>query len=245
MPSDPGFFQAAAILSRPFVTITLVAVKGEAPASPGAKAIVTAQGLHHGTVGGGKVEARAIIHAIEQLRAPKAPELVTWNLQKDIGMTCGGEVTFLFETHVTQEIALFGAGHVAQALTRILAELPYQVTCIDSRPEWLEKLPPGIARHSREPATEVRTFDARTLFIVMTQGHATDVPILEEIYRHFPNAPYIGAIGSEVKALKLKAELRQRGIAPESLRCPIGLPIGGNHPGEIAVSIAAELLKSR
>jgi xanthine dehydrogenase accessory factor len=82
----------------------------------------------------------------------------------------------------------------------------------------------------------------------MTMGHSYDVPILEEIARHAPEAPYIGVIGSEIKGIKIKKELADLGVSQafiEKLRVPIGLPIGSNHPQEIAISIAAELLQVR
>jgi len=31
----------------------------------------------------------------------------------------------------------------------------------------------------------------------------------------------------------------------EAFRCPIGLPLGTNQPGEIAVSVAAEMIQCR
>jgi xanthine dehydrogenase accessory factor len=179
-----------------------------------------------------------------------APELVTWNLQKDIGMSCGGEVSFLFE-HSKQDhwpIVIFGAGHVSQALTRILSKLNCSVTCIDSRPEWTEKLEGIKSIHHPEPKELVSSFPEKSFFICMTMGHAYDVPILLEIAKHAPECPYVGVIGSEVKGIKIKKELAEMGV-PDSflkkLRVPMGLPIGSNHPYEIAISIAAELLQVR
>lgn len=238
----------------PFVMITLVSVRGSSPAEPGAKVIVTSEGLQFGTVGGGKVEARAIVHAKELLTKPSvAPELIVWNLQRDIGMTCGGEVTYLFETHRRNvwSIAIFGAGHVGQAVVRVLEPLACQLTCTDHRAEWYEKLPSQghlIRRHLAEPALSVEAFPADTFFAVMTQGHATDVPILEAIARYHPETPYVGVIGSDVKAIKIRAELLKRGVAPEfvkKLHCPMGLPVGTNATEEMAISIAAELLQVR
>jgi xanthine dehydrogenase accessory factor len=82
----------------------------------------------------------------------------------------------------------------------------------------------------------------------MTMGHAHDVPILIEIAKHAPDCPYVGVIGSEVKGTKIKKELEQIGVQKDfiqKLRVPIGLPLGKNHPFEIAISIAAELLQVR
>jgi xanthine dehydrogenase accessory factor len=60
--------------------------------------------------------------------------------------------------------------------------------------------------------------------------------------------PYLGVIGSAAKRKVLERELSEAGLNPQlfhSIRCPIGLPLGTNHPGEIAVSIAAELIHVR
>lgn len=251
------FWECAGALEaegRSFVVVTLLDSRGHAPQDRGAKLIVTAEGLHWGTVGGGKVEARAITHSRHALAdAAAAPtEVITWNLQRDIGMTCGGEVTYLFEKFMTEwKIAVFGAGHVAQALVPLLQTLPCLVSCMDPREDWLDKFP-GVGNFRAvchpEPATLVKGFDSSTYFVCVSQGHSHDLPVLEEIFRCFPDAPFIGAIGSATKAGRLRQDLLARGIQPsliEKLRCPIGLPFGSNHPAEIAVSIAAQLLQVR
>ncbi len=251
------FWSTAAEASErgePFVVVTLLGIRGGAPQEVGAKALVAASGLRAGTVGGGKLEARAVVHGQSLLTArTRAPELVVWNLQRDIGMTCGGEVTMVFEPQgaAPWSIAVFGAGHVAQALVRALLPLSCRITCIDPREEWIARLP----KHPRlrvmvasEPSACMDAFSADTFFVVMTQGHASDVPILERCFRAHPAARYVGVMGSEVKARKLRAELRERGIPVdllERLRCPIGLRLGSNEPAEIAVSVVAELLQER
>lgn len=256
-----AFYQSLTELTRsgvPHVVVTLVAVRGEAPNDPGCKMIVTAEGLHFGTVGGGKVENRAIGYAREWLasgadRAESPTRLMTWNLQKDIGMTCGGEVDYLFERCEPRrwEVTIFGAGHVSQALVRVLLPLKVSLTVVDSRSEWLERLPSAAhltKKLAAEPAAEVAAAREGTYFVVMTQGHATDVPILTALSRLAHPLPYVGAIGSRIKAGRIKTDLRERGVDEsfcERLRCPVGLPIGDNSPEEIALSIAAELLQVR
>lgn len=234
-----------------FVVVTMTGVRGSAPQEAGAKIIVTEKGLHYGTVGGGKVEMAAIKKAQNILQGPKQPpEHVTWNLQKDIGMSCGGEASFLFE-HFHQEhwpIVIFGAGHVAQALTRILSKLNCHVTCVDSRPEWLSKLEGVKSIHHPTPQDLVSSFNPKSFFMSMTMGHSYDVPILYEIFKHAPNAPYVGVIGSEIKGIKIKKELKDLGASAEfleKLKVPMGLPLGSNEPYEIAISITAQLLQYR
>ena len=238
--------------NRSFVIVTQTAATGSSPQDVGAKMLVTHEGLYFGTVGGGKVEMAAIkkSQSILENKTSQRPLTLTWNLQTDIGMSCGGEVTFLFEHFpaVTWPIVIFGAGHVAQALTRILSKLDCQVTCIDSRTEWVEKLEEVKAVHHPNPKDMVKELSPQSYFLCMTMGHAHDVPILHEIARHAPNCPYVGVIGSDIKGIKIKKELQELGVDQEfinKLRVPIGLPIGSNHPYEIAISVSAELLQVR
>ena len=235
-------------------------IRGSAPQIVGAKAIVTADGIESGTVGGGKIEAAAIQHAQALLEAdPNSSsgptsvcDLVTWNLQTDIGMTCGGEVKLFFEVHKSTPwpIVVFGAGHVAQSLVPMLLNLHCQVTCIDSRPQWLSKLPehPKLKIRCLEtPLEAVAAQPANAFFVLMSRGHATDLPVLAEILKT-RDAPYIGCIGSQQKASVLRRDLAEQSIPPEkidSFICPIGLPIGNNTPAEIAISVVAQLIKKR
>jgi xanthine dehydrogenase accessory factor len=239
-----------------FVMVTLLEVRGSAPQDPGAKCLVTDKGLYAGTIGGGKVEAAGIEFAqniIKENVRNFVPKTITWNLQKDIGMTCGGECVFLFEYFPATRwpIVIFGAGHVSQALTRTLANLDCQITCIDPRGEWTDKLEKfsnlKIVTHE-DPKSLVKDLPSDAYYISMTKGHAFDTPILTEIFKYHPNAPYVGVIGSKVKGDKIKAELAEAGIESaqiEKLRVPIGLPLGENYPFEISISIAAELLQVR
>ncbi|HXH75554.1 MAG TPA: XdhC family protein [Bacteriovoracaceae bacterium] len=244
--------QALTEAGTTFVVVTLTGVKGSAPQDPGAKIIVTREGLHAGTVGGGKVEMAAIKKAQQILdsRVQLPPEVVIWNLQKDINMSCGGEASFLFEHfHQTHwPIVIFGAGHVAQALTRVLNKLNCHVTCVDSRIEWIGKLEGVKGIHHPSPKDIVAEYDPKSFFMCMTMGHSYDVPILYEISKHAPDCPYVGVLGSDVKGIKIKRDLGELGVCGsfiEKLRVPIGIPIGTNHPYEIAISIVAELLQVR
>lgn len=256
-----SFFEKAAELESagiPFYVVTLVSTRGHAPQDPGAKAIVTAKGLEWGTVGGGKVEAKAITHAQEQLSVTNPdksePEFHTWNLQKDVGMSCGGEVSFLFErfSGISWTIVVYGAGHVAQMLVRQLLMLDCKVICVDTRPEWLERMPKDSRKLTLKlvedlPAS-VKDFPADAFYVVMTRGHATDLPVLEALLKR-GKPPYLGAIGSDVKAIRIRKDLRELGFSDaviEGVRCPMGIDIDNrNAPAEIGISIAAELIKVR
>ncbi|HZU83779.1 MAG TPA: XdhC family protein, partial [Polyangiaceae bacterium] len=84
---------------------------------------------------------------------------------------------------------------------------------------------------------------ARTYAVVMTHRHDLDEAIIGQIVQQ--PARYVGLIGSETKWRRLRERLAARGTPAQALdrvRCPIGVPVGGKLPQEIAVSIAAELL---
>src|SRR5262245_34802862 len=255
-----GFVEKLAELcsaGRAFVSVTLVETVGSTPSDAGTKMLVDERGLVFGTVGGGRVENKAIGHAQSLLigAANGAPtcQLVDWNLQRDVGMTCGGVVKLLFEAYNFRDwrVIVFGAGHVAQALVRLLLLLECRVVCIDPREDWLAKLPqsPKLRAISmaelRDFVSELRPDD---YVLCMTMGHKTDRPILQAILEQRIEPRYLGVIGSQAKRKVLVRELGESGVAPdmaERFRCPIGLPMGTNQPGEIAVSIAAELIQSR
>jgi xanthine dehydrogenase accessory factor len=250
-----GEFQRLLAGGAPFVSVTVVDTVGSVPQDQGARMLVTAAGLQHGTVGGGRVERRAIEEA-QALLGEGAPEprmrFFEWNLKRDVGMTCGGSVKLFLEAFnvARWRIVVFGAGHIANALTRLLVQLDCQVTCYDTREEWLARLPdsPRLSPVlSSDLPGEVAKLPDDAFTLLMTMGHATDRPILLEILRT-RKLPYLGVIGSAAKAQRLKKDIVEAGL-PAELRqaffCPVGLKVGGNHPAEIAVSIAAQLLQER
>ncbi len=237
-----------------FVLVTLVDAVGSTPQDAAAKMLVTKDGVKCGTVGGGKVEAAALRLAAEILANGDAkPRFVSWTLKGDVGMTCGGSVKFYFEPHLESgpwNIAVFGAGHVAQALIPVLIPLPCRITCVDTRSEWLERLPRAQnlkSLHAESPESLVPTLPDGAFLVVMTMGHATDRPILRRALTE-RNFPFIGVIGSDSKADILRRELAADGVPPgltSRFNCPIGLDFGTNNPHEIAISIAAQLLTER
>ncbi|HEX2831840.1 MAG TPA: xanthine dehydrogenase accessory protein XdhC [Thermoanaerobaculia bacterium] len=247
--------QNALLESRePFVAVTVVDTLGSTPQDRGAKMLVTEGGRHSGTVGGGKIEARAISEAQSMLRDAGAPKtrFFQWSLEKDIGMTCGGIVRVYFEAfNVTRwNVVVFGAGHCAQALIDLLVKLDCRITCFDPRPEWLDRIGdhPKLRKvQTGDMPAEVAGIPEGSFVLLMTMGHTTDKPILLEILRT-RTFPYLGVIGSNAKAKRLRQDIAAAGLPDELQRaffCPVGLELGSNHPQEIAVSIAAQMLQIR
>ncbi len=240
---------------RPCVLVTLTAVRGSAPQEIAAKMLVNRDGLVCGTVGGGRIEAFALRTADATLATTETAarcQTHVVNLQRDLGMSCGGEVTLLFELIAPSpwNIAIFGAGHVAQSVIALLRTLDCSIEVFDTRTEWIERVSTSIQVRAQvvvDLAGCVASLPPRTFVVVMTQGHTTDLPVLTKALAR-EDLAYVGVLGSDVKAAKLRRELLESAIAERrvaTLRCPIGLPIGNNTPAEIAVSVVAELLKFR
>jgi xanthine dehydrogenase accessory factor len=80
----------------------------------------------------------------------------------------------------------------------------------------------------------------------MSRGHETDYQILRWLLR--TEADYIGCIGSSKKIALTKERLLADGLSSTQIarmHAPVGLAIGAETPAEIAVSIAAELIRHR
>ena len=175
---------------RAFCIATIVDGRGSIPQVVGARALITRTGLHQGTIGGGRIEARVVETATGLLDGDDSSptHFVRWNIQKDTGMTCGGEVAIYFEVYGPRtdwSVTIFGAGHVAQTLCRLLAELDCRVTCIDTRREWLDRLDAGAGLETRlvaEYADGIEDVGPESYVIVMTRGHETDVPIPKALH---------------------------------------------------------------
>jgi xanthine dehydrogenase accessory factor len=234
--------------------VTVTGVRGSVPGEVGAKMVVGADGRILGTVGGGKVESKAVEVAAEMLSGGTRCVLATWNLQRDVGMTCGGEMSFLFERVAGRpewHVVIFGAGHVAQAVVHVLANMACRIDVVEERAEWLGQLPAGrnISSHLVARFEDgVRLVRDGSMVVCMTKGHSTDRPVLREVFLGGLGVSFVGAIGSAAKRAVLLRELQEDGVGEEILQClvcPLGLPIGGNDPAEIAVSIAAQLLERR
>ncbi len=236
------------------VVVTITAVRGSVPGRVGGKAVVTADGRVTGNLGGGRIESKAIAQAKELLMEEGSCVLRTWNLQRDAGMTCGGEMSFLFEKLTAREswhIAIFGAGHISQALVPVLATLACHIDVFDTRADWLSRFAAmdRVTLHQVNSIQDgVGLLSARSFVLSITQGHSSDSPVLREVLMRFPEVPFLGVIGSASKRAVLVRELREDGIAEALLGkivCPLGLPIGTNDPAEIAISIAVQLLQAR
>ena len=145
----------------------------------------------------------------------------------------------------------FGAGHASSSNRAYCGYDGFRVVVIDDRAEF--------ASQERFPdAHEVRVIDdfnhalkdleidKDSFIVIVTRGHKYDREVLAQALKS--GAGYIGMISSRRKREEIYKALMEQGVKKEELsqvHSPIGIPIGGETPEEIAVSIVAEIIKVR
>lgn len=148
-------------------------------------------------------------------------------------------------------LLIFGAGHVGAKLAELAACIGiFKVEIADDREEYAdpERLPFVDQVHLTQANYKggLPRLDGRTFVAIMTRGHQTDKIVLKHVLKRKQTPPYLGMIGSNTKWATISQKLGKEGISEErsrTVRTPIGLPIGGNDPEEIAISVLAELVK--
>lgn len=145
---------------------------------------------------------------------------------------------------------LYGAGHVGQALARVLAELPFALTWIDARAALLPATIPANVdlRVEADPVAGVSAAPPGSRFVVMTHDHGLDYRLCRAILAR-GDCGFAGLIGSASKAARFRSRLaRDDGFDAATiarLQCPIGVAgITSKWPAAIAVAVAAQLLRT-
>lgn len=249
------------------ILVTVHAVQGSGPREVGAWMAVFSNEVI-GSVGGGNLEWDAIAHAHQILAQaqPTLDEVRRYPLGPGLGQCCGGVVHLRFELVDNADrqalgkrlfktgapLALFGGGHVGKALIRLLGDLPFDVTWIDSRDEIFPSELPGNVRaeHSDPVQAAVAELAPGSGVLIMSFSHAEDLDIVAACLtrqRIKGDFPYIGLIGSKTKWAKFQRRLIERGFEASELAritCPIGVPgIQGKAPAVVALAAAAQILQ--
>lgn len=151
-----------------------------------------------------------------------------------------------------RRIAIFGGGHCGAALARQMKLLDYVVTIIEPRKELFTLAPfktqtsgPRIL-HSENFAAGASLVDhpEKTFAVILSPSYHDDVNALSGILRC--PFPYVGIMGSSAKIAKIQEGLCSLNFDHQDwgrVTAPTGLSIDSDSPEEIAVSIAAQILK--
>ena len=162
------------------------------------------------------------------------------------GETWAGAITRRHDP--VPRLAVFGADPTALAIAQLGAQSGMETTLI--RPKGPEQPPSlaGVAYRRDEPARALAAVgvDAWTAVAVATHDLETDQAALVAA---LPSpASYVGLLGARARLHERLARLRALGVSEAALsrlHAPIGLPVGGKAPWEVAVSVIGEIMAER
>lgn len=185
------------------------------------------------------------------LSGPAVPEQVLSALgSKPAQVEAGGRLYYVETLVRAGRVYIFGGGHVAQALVPVLTAVEFRCVVVEDREDFCRPvLFPGVEETRLVPMDRLADrvkIGPDDYICVMTRGHKNDTDC--EAFALGTPACYIGVIGSRRKIAGVNAILRERGFTEEDLariHTPIGLDIRAETPAEIAVSIAAEMIRVR
>ncbi|MGH7814913.1 MAG: XdhC family protein [Candidatus Binataceae bacterium] len=149
-----------------------------------------------------------------------------------------------------QRLIIAGAGHIAAPLCAMAAAAGFRVTVIDDRAAFANRARfPEAAEIIVAPfgsAIESLTLDSRTALVSVTRGHSFDETAVRAAL--LQPCGFVGMIGSRRRAAAVIERLAKAGVPAArlaDLHAPLGVAIGAETPGEIAVSIIAEIIRER
>jgi xanthine dehydrogenase accessory factor len=247
------------------VLCQIVRAEGSTPGKVGWKLLARPDGSFAGNLGGGAFEAMVKSDALQLLAADGRPE-TTASVKRyylteqavrgePTGMVCGGMAeVFLEVVTAAPVLVICGGGPVGQALARAACLAGFEALVADDREAFrrAELFPEGtrvVAVDRAYGEDFLAPVAERDLYVaVVSRCWETDTAALAAVLRQAPaRLRYLGLMGSRRKVGRVREELGRRGVELSGvhLRAPIGLPIGGDSPGEIAISVLAEVIGAR
>jgi len=225
-------------LASAVVTVTAAPRAQAVPC--GRKTLVDERGVQRLPLGDPALDTAAIELALRALASGEAVE----------DRLDGGFALFGEPLVATPELVIVGAGHVGQALARVAPAAGFAVVVLDDRASFANpaRLPEARAIRVADPRAalaELSPHDRRAIVLV-TRGHKLDADCLRVALG--VDWMYLGMIGSRRRVRRIVERLAEEGADPERLarvHAPIGLDIGAETPGEIAVAILAEIVDVR
>lgn len=247
---------------RACVLVTISAVEGSAPRAVGSRMLVSREAVAD-TIGGGALENQAIDYCRSLLQNASTDSLIESKahvLGAELSQCCGGRVTLNYEYHPAClfNIVVFGAGHVAQCVAVVLQQLKCRALFVDSRSDWLSKLPNNDNANAHgsidttllgdNPFLAVEQCPDNAYYLVMTHSHELDFDLIEAILSRGDSA-YCGLIASKSKAARFRSKLERKDFTDSEigkLTAPIGADENdGKLPMEVAIAAINEMLKVR
>jgi xanthine dehydrogenase accessory factor len=238
---------------QPFVLATVVRVEKPTSARPGARAIITPDGVLSGWIGGScaeptvKREAAAALadgqNHLLRLCPPEKMGLAPQEGVTEVKLTCmsGGTLEIFLEPHLPQaHLVVIGHQAAAQALAALGKALEYTVTAVGEVSP--ERFPSADRRIETLDFSQIE-FKPHMYVVVASHGNYDETALLAAL----PSpAAYVALVTSKKRAEGVRTYLRDAGLSEQTiarLKYPAGLDIGAVSPAEIALSILAEIVQ--
>ena len=206
----------------------------------------------------GDLMGKHLIWEKDHIIFSEAEELIRWNYvlpeleraRPSSIQEISGNQYYIELLSSTPKLIILGGGHISAPMAQVGKLLGFEVTVVDDRPEFLtrERFKDAdrlICNDYDQAFNELKDYK-NSYYVVVTPGHKKDLQSVRNVLNR--SYSYVGMIGSRSKVAKVQKALREEGFSDkkrQELHAPIGLPIGGQTPAEIAVSIAAEIIKER
>jgi xanthine dehydrogenase accessory factor len=239
----------------PFATAIVVRAEKPTSAKPGDKAIITAEGVLHGWIGGSCAQPTVIREALKALSDGES-RLIRLSTDPqgnslrdgliDLPMTCfsGGTLEIYIEPQLpAPRLMIVGSLPIAQALARLGKVMSYRVIAVD-----LDSNGAGLPE-ADEVLTDLKQLEGKitplTYVVVASHGNYDEVA-LEHALRS--KAAYVALVSSKRRTEAVLEYLRSCGLSQEELtrlKSPAGLDISALQGDEIALSIMAEIVQKR
>lgn len=224
---------------EPFVLATVVAYKSPQSAKPGSKAIIKRDGTMLGWIGGGCVQPIVLREAKQALQTG-SPKLLTispdeprddWKGVQSFRMTCegGGSLEIYLEPFLPKpQLVIIGSSPVAETLAQLGSLLDFKVIAADT------------------DFTSIKDqINESSHVVIATMGNRDEEGLLAVIGSR---PRYLGLVASKKKSEALFEYVRTTGATDEDIAvitCPAGIEIGSQTLPEIALSVAAEIVRVR
>ena len=243
----------------------IISTEGSVPREVGDYMLISKKDIF-GTIGGGQLEFITVNRAKELLEeSVKKKEILNIPLGPGIGQCCGGYVQIKLTHYLNGEdsiikercsikkndnLFIFGAGHIGQALSSKSSDLNFEVHLVDSRKNFLYMNDHKDVDYifADQPWRLIKNLPKNSYYVILTHSHDYDFKIINEILFNM-SFKFVGLIGSKTKKNRFMSRLRINGHNQsliDLIECPIGLNF--NHtkePGEISISIMAKLIDYR
>ncbi len=252
--------------TKEIIKAKLISTEGSVPRNSGTFMLITSKYLF-GSIGGGQLEYTIIEKAKKILKEniSEKNQILNIPLGPSIGQCCGGYVQVEITKYKngnqslknekiliskSDNIYIFGAGHIGQELSKRSIDLEFNVHLIDSRNNYLKMLKEKKVTpiYVEFPWMLIKNLPQKSYYIVLTHSHDYDFRIINEIL-NINSFQFIGLIGSKTKMKRFSNRLIKLGHNQSiinNVECPIGLKnISSKKPAEISIAIIGRLLEYR